>query len=448
MGATEYVWNLPLTNEEALRDFVWVAFGARIPNTIIVPGHSTPWRAFVEAYFAHSRVSIWKASRGFGGKSFLLALLGLTEALTLKANVKILGGSGAQSKNVQDYISQELYKRPHCPRDRWVGPPLTTVSRFIYGNTIQALMASSKSVRGPHPQRLRLDEVDEMALALFDAAMGQTMAKVVNRQIVIPDQTVCSSTHHYPDRTMTEVLKRGREKEWSIHEWSYLETSADDGWLLNEQIEDKRHDTTATMWQVEYDLQEPTAEGRAIITEWVDKMFDRNLGEYKGAVGEYVEIEPPKENARYVTGADWAKEQDYTVIVTWKTDVSPYKLVAFERRQREPYPRMVARFDKRVKRFKGKALHDATGLGSVIDDYKTSRSGGVKMVGAHRKALFSNYVAAIEDGAFIAPDIEWMRNEHRYVGVNDLYGSGHPPDSLVAAALAYEAATVGGARGT
>jgi hypothetical protein len=36
-------------------------------------------------------------------------------------------------------------------------------------------MASQASVRGPHPHRLRLDEVDEMALDIFDAAMGQTL---------------------------------------------------------------------------------------------------------------------------------------------------------------------------------------------------------------------------------------------------------------------------------
>jgi hypothetical protein len=430
---------------------VEVAFGTCIPDTVVVPEHSTPWRAFCDAYFARDSVVVWKASRGFGGKSYLLAILGLTEALTLKADVKILGGSGAQSKNVQDYISDDLYNAEHCPRWLWDGEPLTTVSRFTHGNSIQALMASSKSVRGPHPQRLRLDEVDEMSVDLFDAAMGQPMAKVEGRRIVIPSQTVCSSTHHYPDKTMTEVLKRARSKGWPIHEWSYHETSCEDGWLLESQIEEKKRDTSNRMWEVEYDLQEPVAEGRAILTEWVDATFDAALGSYRGAIGEYIEIEKPQRGARYATGADWAKKQDYTVIATWRTDVHPYRLVAFERRQREPWPRMVGRFDKRVKRFRGKALHDATGLGSVIEDYKTSRSGGVVMVGSRRRSLFSNYIAAMEDGAFIAPDIEWMRDEHKYCESDDLYRSGksnHPPDSVVAGALAYEATLHGGGRGT
>jgi len=427
---------------------VGVAFGVRIPDRVIVPGHSTPWDAFCEAYFARSSVSVWVASRGFGGKSFLLAVLGLTEAITLGAEVKVLGGSGAQSKNVQDYISAELYNKPNAPRHMWRGEPLSTVSRFVWGNTIQALMASQTSVRGPHPQRLRLDEVDEMALEVFDAAMGQTMARTHGGRIIIPAQTVISSTHHRPDGTMTEVLRRARERGWPVHYWSYHETSADGGWLLPEEIERKRADVTARQWEVEYELQEPVAEGRAIMTEAVEAMFDPTLGRYKGAIGEYIEVEPPQRGARYATGADWAKEQDYTVIVTWRVDVHPHRLVAFERRQREPWPRMVQRFDWRVKRYKGKALHDATGLGDVIDDYKTSRSVGVQMVGSRRKALFSNYVAAIENGSFIAPYIEWMRDEHRFCAVDDLYGSGHPPDSIVAGSLAYAASMRGGARAT
>lgn len=287
-----------------------------------------------------------------------------------------------------------------------------------------------------------------MALPLFDAAMGQPMAKVENREITIPSQTVVSSTHHYPDRTMTEVLKRARDKGWPVHEWSYHETSADDGWLLHSQVEEKRRDTSHRMWEVEYDLQEPVAEGRAILTEWVESTFDPSLGSFDGRTGEYIEIEKPQRDGRYVTGADWAKQQDYTVIVTFRIDQRPYKLVAFERRQREPWPRMVARFDKRVRRYRGKALHDATGLGSVIDDYKTSKSGGVILIGSRRKSIFSNYIAAVEDGAFISPEITWMRDEHKYVEVDELYGSGHPPDSIVAAALAYDATTHGGGRGT
>jgi hypothetical protein len=127
--------------------------------------------------------------------------------------------------------------------------------------------------------------------------------------------------------------------------------------------------------------------------------------------------------------------------VAWRKDVQPYRLVAFERRNREPWPAMVARFDRRVARYPGAAAHDKTGVGDVVDDYKSSDSTGIVMVGNARKDLLTNYVAAIEDGAFVAPRIEYMYNEHLYADVNDLYGSGHLPDSVAAAALAYTGVT-------
>lgn len=411
---------------------------------MVIPGHSTPWRAFADAYFARSRVTVWKASRGFGGKSYLLALLGLTEALTLKANVKILGGSGAQSQNVQDYISKELYEKDNAPTHLWQGEPLTTVSRFVWGNSIQALMASTKSTRGPHPERMRMDEIDEMAVLILDAAMGQAMSRTEGRRVIIPAQTVLSSTHHYPDATMTEVLKRAQDRGWPIHEWSYHETSTSDGWLLPSEIRAKRNEVTTRQWETEYDLQEPSSENRAIWTEYVEQMFQASLGTYDGALGQYVEIEEPQRGARYATGADWAKDQDWTVIVTLRTDVEPWRVVAWERRGREPWPAMVKRFNQRVNRYRGKAAHDKTGVGNVVDDYLTVDARGYKMVGAVRQNLFSEYIMMIEQGGVVSPEIEFCRNEHVYCTRDDLYGRGHPPDSVVAGAMAVRAAKQGG----
>ncbi len=438
---TAYQFTLPLTSEERLREFVQLAFDVTIPDEIVIPGHVSPWRAFADAYFARNRICVWKASRGFGGKSFLLALLGLVEALTLKANVKILGGSGQQSENVQQYIAKEFYNSPHAPRNLWLRPPLTTFSSFVWGNTIQSLYASQTSVRGPHPQRLRMDEIDEMPIEILDAALGQPMSKVdpKTKAITIPAQVVLSSTHQYPNGTMSKILQRAKVNGWPVYEWSYHETSVPTGWLTQSEIEAQRSIVTTAMWNIEYELQEPAPESRAIISDRVKTYFDPRLGEFEGDLGEYIEIEPPQPNGHYTTGADWAKTVDYTVIVTFRTDVYPYKLVAFERRGREPWPRMIQRFDARLQRFGPPAAHDATGIGNVVDDFKTSDAKAIVMQGALRTSLFTDYVAAIENGSFIAPLIKWMYNEHYNCSIDDLYGRGHPPDSIVAGALALRA---------
>ena len=431
---------LPIRKEETLRLFVKKAWGVSIPDKQVCPEHTTPWRAFADAYFARHDMAIWHGSRGFAGKSFLLATLGLTEAVTLKGDVNILGGSGLQSKRVHEYMAGH-WRRKSAPKQLLLSDPHKMSTMLVWGNSIQALLASQNSVRGPHIPRLRLDEIDEMALEIFEAAMGQPMELGGVRP-----NTVASSTHHNAIGTMTEVLKRAGEKNWPVYKWCYRETLQPHGWLSPDEIQRKKGVVTSLQWEVEYELGEPSHEYRAIMPEAVAVMFDRELGVFDGGVQQYIEIEAPVDGATYATGADWAKESDWTIIVTLRTDVFPLRVVAFMRTGRRPWPYMIKLFDDRVKRFPGPACHDATGIGNVIGDDLSVDAEGVVMVGKQRDELFTDYILSIEKGEIEAPFITFMQSEHLYCTVGDLFGSGHPPDSIVGGAMAYKASKESGVR--
>jgi phage FluMu gp28-like protein len=100
---------------------------------------------------------------------------------------------------------------------------------------------------------------------------------------------------------------------------------------------------------------------------------------------------------------------------------------------------MIAKFDARVKKYGGKACHDATGLGDVVGDYQNANAEGVILSGQTRSDVFTKYIAALEDGAIESAAIKYCEGEHRYCTNEDLSGSGHPPDSFVAGAMAYRA---------
>lgn len=458
-------FQLPITDEEALRTFVRVAWGVRIPDKQVCTNHTTPWRAFVDAYFARSSVAVWKASRGLAGKTYLLALLALTEAATLKANISILGGSGEQSVNALKY-NDEFWQHKGAPSALLVSDPKRE-TRLSWGNSIRALMASQASARGPHPQRLRLDEIDVMDIKILDAAMGQPMGKedveFGKRRRKILQQTVMSSTHQNANGTMTKILQRAGQKGWPVHEWCFRESAKPHGWLAQSEIDQKKADVTEAMWLTEYELQEPSPESRAIQPESVGFMFDKALGDYDGHEGEYIETEPPlwvckrcsyegenhkrkdscpicqKElvKASYATGADWARKVDWTAIITIRTDCDPMRVVAFERLGRRPWPYMVGRLNQRIERYGGRAAHDGTGIGDVVDGYLEQVATGVIMVGRARSDLITEYIAAIERKEIVSPWISFMESEHRYASVDDISGSGHLPDTIAAGALAY-----------
>lgn len=450
----------PRTPEE-LHEFLRSTLGITLPNTSVCKGHSNPFAAFCDSYFGQHPVVVWKASRGYGGKTFSLAALSWTEAVTLRASVTILGGSGEQSERVHDYM-RSFWMKPTAPTAALPDDPSSKRSRLLWGNTINALMASARSVSGPHPQRLRCDEVDLIDLKILHQALGQPMSKDG-----IPAQTTLSSAHYEPDGTFTAVLNMAAQRGWPVHEWCYRETVEPHGWTTAQEIQRQRMVVPAAMWAVQYDLQEPSPEGRSIVPEKVEAMFlgPTDLPNYYGkkAVdriapmfsatseprvirddnGEVFEFELPTEGAEYATGGDWARENHDCVFWTIRTDVTPMRLVSYQRFTRLPEPVMTARFNAQVKRYPGPAAHDATGMGVVIKDSLASEADidHFTMVGKPRQELFSNYIAGVERGEVVAPRIAHTYQNHKFVKNNDLYGSGHPPDSIVAAAMAYRAAT-------
>lgn len=431
----------PLTRDE-LFWFILACWGVAIPRQRVCPEHTPPFEALAEAFFGEKSVTIWIGSRGFGGKTKTLSILGMTEMVALGAFVTILGGSGQQSLRVHETM-QEAWEHPGAPTDLLAKDP-TQLSTFLTnGAKARTLMASTKSVRGPHPQRMRLDEIDEMDMNVLESAQGQPMSTKK-----IKSQTVMSSTHQYPNGTVTAVLRRAGELGWPVRRWCFLETSNPiDGWLNPEEIDRKRSEIPRHMWESEYELFEPSFDSRAIEPDIVERAFDLNLGYAEADVNTEVIVHEPLYNRDYVTAVDWAKAKDYTVVWTFDTTTEPWTTVAFARMGRRPWPDMVGYVNKRIKHYPGKLVHDATGIGSVIDDYieipdTMSESDVVPiiMAGRARNDMITNYVSALENGLIKTPRIQYAYEEHKFASVDDLYNGtskAHLPDSIAAGALGW-----------
>ena len=308
---------------------------------------------------------------------------------------------------------------------------------MAWGNTIQALTASQTAVRGAHPTRLLLDEIDEMELRILEAAQGQPMDRNG-----VQAQTVMSSTHQYPDGTVTAMRRRAADLGWPVYEWCYRETLAPHGWLTEDQATRKRGELSRTMWATEYELQEPSAEGRAIDPAAVERMFDADRGTHipagdlehlwRGQPGPPAERPwPDPAGAWYCIGIDWAQKRDYTVAVVVRCDTTPLQVVAVYRIQRRPWPEMTERVGALLDEFPGPATHDATGAGSAIGEFPAlaphDQLQGVTMVGRDRVDLFRNYIAAIERHEIVCPRIDVFYTEHLSAGKTNCSGAGIRP---------------------
>lgn len=434
-----------IANERELADFVADTWGVIVPAVRVCKGHRAPLEAMASAYFAEKPRVIWKASRNFGGKTVLLAALSLTETRTLGCGVTLLGGSLLQSRRAHDYMQGmggmqgRFWSWPNAPRALLRSDPTQYTTHLSNGGSIEVLPASPKAVRGTHPQRLRGDEIDEMDEKIWD---GAVQAPKADESRGIMDQIVASSTHHKPDGMMTRELKLARENGWPVFEWCYKETMAAGGFISAREVERKRAAIAARDFAVEFDLQEPNPEGLAIEREAVEAAFRSDLGEHEGALGTRIFFENPAPGAAYATGVDWGKELHRTIIWTNRTDCHPARLVAFASLGKLPYPVMEDVLGKRLRKFPGPCVYDHTGVGTAVGDHLDFEAEGFDMVGRARTKLFQDWIAAIEHGEWIGPRITSAYDAHKFVRMEDLYGSGHPPDEFAAASLAWRAGSI------
>jgi hypothetical protein len=433
-----------LANERELAQFVEETWGVRIPDRRVCKGHRAPLEALAAAYFAEHPRIVWKASRTFGGKTVLLAALSLTEARCLGASVTLLGGSFLQSRRAHDYMqgmggmAGRFWRWRKAPISLLTSDPTQRATYLANGGLIEVLPASAKATRGGHPQRLRGDELDEMDQTIWDGAV-QSAHPDGPRGIM--DQIVGSSTFHKPNGTMASELRTARDRGWPVFEWCFRETMAARGFITEQMVARKRASITVRDFNVEFELQEPNPEGLAIDSEAVEAAFQAGLGEHAGEMGTRVLFEKPLAGATYATGVDWGKELHHTVIWTNRTDVTPVRLVAFASVGRMPYPVMEEMLEKRLRRYPGPCSYDHTGVGVGVGDHLEvpADTEAFDMVGRARTRLFQEWIAALERGEFAGPLIESAYQAHRTVTFDDLYGSGHPPDEFIAAALAWRA---------
>ncbi|MCK5615279.1 hypothetical protein KAR91_76150 [Candidatus Pacearchaeota archaeon] len=161
-----------------------------------------------------------------GSKTYLAGLISwVLSSFQDRRETKILGGSAEQSD--KGYKAMNSFWDITHMRDRYLlKEPMITKTLWKNGSEVSILAASSKSVRGPHPQSLLLDEIDEMEVDIYEAALQQPQSKYG-----ISASTGRLSTNHHYGGTMDKALESAANNpllkiyKWCI--WEVLESCKD-----------------------------------------------------------------------------------------------------------------------------------------------------------------------------------------------------------------------------
>lgn len=205
-----------LRSDEELARFLGRYLRIRIPGIAICPDHQAPFSFVGDIFFGRVVDAVVWSCRS-GGKSFNEALLTFLDSnFRPKCDTRVLAGSLYQGKQVYD-ATLDFWDEPGW--DQFLASEPTKSETLLKNRSAyEVLTSSQKSVRGPHPQRLKLDEVDELARDLFDAAMSQPQSRHG-----IPASVIMTSTMHRIYGLMQEVIENRHRMKLTLYKWCWLE---------------------------------------------------------------------------------------------------------------------------------------------------------------------------------------------------------------------------------
>ena len=137
-----------------------------------------------------------------------------------RLETRILGGSKDQS--FLSYEAMKVFRDETDPLNtRLKRDIMQTKAEFLNKSKVSILSASMTNVRGPHPQTLKLDEVDEITEEVYQAALSQPMENFGHK-----DTLGMFSTNHNIMGQMDKALANAKEHGHAIYKYCIWECIA------------------------------------------------------------------------------------------------------------------------------------------------------------------------------------------------------------------------------
>jgi hypothetical protein len=219
----------PPKNDEELDEFVHIAYGIRFPRKVLTPGHKSPFQFFADLFFERVKNALGFANRT-GGKTFLIAVLNHCDMLFKKGcEISTAGATKDQAgrgyKYFRDFNQLPFFKK-FCERyavitghgffeEMW---SIQSRTEFGNGAILEIITGSEKGLRGPHPHKSRIDEIDEI-----DWQVLQTGLSMSHSGDGIRGQDVFTSTRQHEHGPMQRMIDEASDRGISIYEWNVWE---------------------------------------------------------------------------------------------------------------------------------------------------------------------------------------------------------------------------------
>jgi len=180
--------------------------------------HTSPFAFIADVLLGKVDDYIVWANRA-GSKSYFAALITWVKSSFIpRLETTILGGSLEQSE--KSYKAMNDFWLSTRLHDQYLkSDPMMRKTEWKWGSLVSVLAAGPKSVRGPHPNRLVMDEIDEMDEEIYNAALSQPQSKYG-----IKASIGRLSTNHKLGGVMDTAIQKAEESGTRIYRWCIWES--------------------------------------------------------------------------------------------------------------------------------------------------------------------------------------------------------------------------------
>lgn len=266
---------------------------------------------------------------------------------------------------------------------------------FVNGSEITVRTSAREGVylRGHKFHRLILDEADYLSERFINEVARMTLADY-NGQLVLV------STPHSRRSIVYSELQAGLAGK--PHVYAQTGSTFENPHVSHEYIMSLRERMTQAAWLREVEGQ--YVDSDSAVFQWEDIQLAYEDVDWQ--IGE------KKNNAVYVIGADLAKSLDWTVITVLDISQKPYRVVGFERFQRQPWPAVVERLRAIHTEYQPiRMLIDSTGVGDAVLDEVRDIARGFVFTSHTKVDLITNLQLALEKHVIKFPFIRELVDE-------------------------------------
>ncbi len=190
-----------IKSSEELRVLLVTGLGVKPQTHSMCSGHIAPFTVLWELFSGQVSEGVVWANRS-GSKSFMMGglLSWLWSCIYPFCSSRILGGSLSQSERA--YLAHQYFWTESNSRDLIKGESKMSETKWRNGSDVAILAASQTQIRGPHPQKLFLDECEELDIKIFQASLSQPQQKMG-----VESSTIMMSTYHRTSGVMSYIME-------------------------------------------------------------------------------------------------------------------------------------------------------------------------------------------------------------------------------------------------